>query len=197
MVSCSAIQLLLGPFDDGELEPHEMEDVALHVVSCTECKAALEDYRYLGVALRRVSTVPVVDLGPAVMARIEAIPIPWSRRIREFIGSFGRIGTAVEVMSVAAVTALLTVMVMNPAAQHLINGHNSRSQANQEPGNKPGVQPTLSLIQPTPSGELASVRDAQTMQELVSQMGAGDSPSVAVWNEPKTNTTVVWVPDQP
>jgi hypothetical protein len=34
-------------------------------------------------------------------------------------------------------------------------------------------------------------------QELISQLGGGDSPSVAVWNEPRTGTTVVYIPDQP
>ena len=48
MPTCDQVKLLLGAFDDGELEPHEMEDVAFHVVGCTACKATLDDYRSLG-----------------------------------------------------------------------------------------------------------------------------------------------------
>ncbi|HXR25668.1 MAG TPA: hypothetical protein VN742_09935, partial [Candidatus Binataceae bacterium] len=41
------------------------------------------------------------------------------------------------------------------------------------------------------------VKAASDMQEMLSDLGAGQSPSVAVWNEPRTDTTVVWVPDLP
>ena len=52
MARCDDIKLLLGPFEDGELEPHEMQEVARHVVACTACDGELADYRTLGLAMR-------------------------------------------------------------------------------------------------------------------------------------------------
>jgi hypothetical protein len=37
---------------------------------------------------------------------------------------------------------------------------------------------------------------AADSQAIISRLEA-DSPSVAVWSEPQTDTTVIWVPDQP
>ena len=37
---------------------------------------------------------------------------------------------------------------------------------------------------------------AADSQAIISRLEA-DSPSVAVWSEPRTDTTVIWVPDQP
>jgi hypothetical protein len=199
MVSCSEIQLLLGPFDDAELEPHEMEDVALHVVSCGDCKVTLEEYRALGVALRDTVTIPQIDLAPSVVAKLEAIPVPWSRRIRDFIVGLGSIGTAIEVMSVAAATAVITLVIAGPVVQRfrggVVVGNGSNiSIADSREASKPPLMPTAHT---TPASAYPFQDNANvSMQELVSELGAGDSPSVAVWNEPKTNTTVVWVPDQ-
>ncbi|HZP46114.1 MAG TPA: zf-HC2 domain-containing protein [Candidatus Binataceae bacterium] len=215
MVSCSEIQLLLGPFDDGELEPHEMQDVALHIVTCRDCNAALEDYRALGVALRNTVRPPAVDLTPAVLARLEAMPRPWRHRVRAFIESFGRIGTAIEVVSLAAVTAVLTVVIANPAVQKLVKGptHDSPpllTSSLPRPvapiafarTSSPARRMTPAVASSTPVNQFAAteppeVQSASAMQDLAAELGAGDSQSVAVWNEPNTHTTVVWVPDQP
>src|SRR5215472_13621238 len=90
MPACDQVKLLLGPFDDGELEPHEMEDVALHIVSCSACTAALNDYRSLGVALRDCIGQPIVDgLTAAVLKRIDQIPHPWGKRWRYYLEDFG------------------------------------------------------------------------------------------------------------
>ena len=81
MPDCDQVKLLLGPFDDGELEPHEMEDVAFHVVRCANCKTALEEYRTLGVALRDVRQPSTAGFTNAVLKRIEQLPRPLRLRV--------------------------------------------------------------------------------------------------------------------
>jgi anti-sigma factor RsiW len=205
MASCGEIHFLLGPFDDGELEPHEMEEVALHVVTCPGCKAALDDYRALGVALRKDATAPVLDgFAQAVMARIVPARTPWRRRLGDIFGSLGRLGGVIEVAAIAAATALLTLMIAGPRIQHVLN-----QAVNAPPvAFQTAPPPMMPVVAKTPRDESAPPHVAQTDEpgeeeaardtqgEVVSQLGAGDSPSVAVWNEPRTGTTVVWVPDQ-
>lgn len=83
MAQCSEIELLLGPFTDGELEPHEMEEVALHVVACHLCKAALDDYHALGVTLRGAVALPeLASFSAAVQGRIRQLRVPLHTRIK-------------------------------------------------------------------------------------------------------------------
>src|SRR5579859_3292053 len=118
MALCDEMRLLLGPFDDGELEPHEMEEVAFHVVGCVGCKSALDDYRSLGVALRDVVTVPALDHFAAdVAARIDHTWIPLRVRLGRLRDAFRRLGSVVEIVAVAAATAVVTLMVAEPYAR--------------------------------------------------------------------------------
>ena len=199
MAWCDEMRLLIGPFDDGELEPHEMEEVAFHVVACVGCKAALETYRALGVGLREVVTAPALDhFAAQVAARIDHSWIPLHTRFRRLWDLIGSLGSVFEIAVVAAATAAITVIVVAPQARQLI------AQAT------PAPRPAAPFVQTEPKAPIATANNAalpavdlpedvamHESQELVSQLGGGDSPSVAVWNEPQTGTTVVWVPDQP
>jgi anti-sigma factor RsiW len=181
MATCAQVKPLLGPFDDGELEPHEMEEVALHIVSCSECKAALEDYRSLGVALRDCIKLPNIDgFTAAVLSRIERSPRPWLGRWREFLGVSGeRLGAAVSLLAAGALAALLTVWLVAPYAHHLFQSGRH-------------------------IGEVASGdRYAQVSSPVPATVDAGtdlspDQPKpamLALSNDP--TTTVIWVPNQP
>ena len=44
MARCEEMTLLLGPFEDGELEPHEMQEVARHLAGCPACETELAGY---------------------------------------------------------------------------------------------------------------------------------------------------------
>jgi len=223
MTSCGEIRLLLGPFDDGELEPHEMEDVAFHVVGCGECKAALEDYRALGVALRDVVTVPPLDgFAQAVVARLTPRRIPVHARVARWWDSLGRLAAVVEFAGVAAATAFLTLRIAAPDVRQFVARRETRPVLSSATATTAPVPPAAALASAKPAEtaataslvaasakpdgtdvNLANVIDqgklkaAGDMQEMLSDLGAGQSPSVAVWNEPRTDTTVVWVPDLP
>lgn len=223
MTSCGEMRFLLGPFDDGELEPHEMEDVAFHVVGCGECKAALEDYRALGVALRDVVTVPPLDdFARSITARLEQRRAPVRARLTQWWDSLGRLASVVEFAGVAAATAVLTLLVAGPNVREFVTLRETRPAISPITGattpaspaaavasakqSEAGASVSLAAASDHPGGtdeNLADIIDqgklkaARDMQEMLSDLGAGESPSVAVWNEPRTDTTVVWVSDQP
>jgi hypothetical protein len=178
MPECDRVKLLLGPFDDGELEPHEMEDVALHVVSCGHCKAALNEYRSLGVALRDCLPEPSLEgFSAAVLKLIEESPRSLWVRWRYYLESAGeRFGGTFSLMA-AAVTALLTAWLVTPYARHLLYHSSNPTQVASRSPNLTGA------AQPTPG----AAQNAAPNQS---------GPSVlALSNDP--TTTVIWVPNQP
>jgi putative zinc finger protein len=237
MAQCSEIELLLGPFTDGELEPHEMEEVALHVVACRNCKTALDDYRALGVTLRGAIALPeLAGFSTTVQERIQQFRVPLHIRIKRPFDWLGeRMGTAFAMGAAAAVAAVVTAVVVTPYAGRISNAlrqasgnvlvanrdtsspapfsaeyHQSAWEpaASSQPGNSTSTAPFLpndSAI--TNEGDGASQSNvggvpqaeepvAADSQAIISRLEA-NSPSVAVWSEPQTDTTVIWVPDQP
>ena len=237
MAQCSEIELLLGPFTDGELEPHEMEEVALHVVACRNCKAALVDYRALGVTLRGAIALPeLAGFSATVHERIQQFRVPLHIRIKRPFDWFGeRMGTAFAMGAAAAVAAVITAVVVTPYAGRISNALRQASgnvlianrntstptaslpeqrkpaqevAASSQPRNSVGAapsQPNDSAIANAGDGAnqnnvvgapQAEETVAADSQAIISRLEA-DSPSVAVWSEPQTDTTVIWVPDQP
>jgi hypothetical protein len=175
MPECHQVKFLLGPFDDGELEPHEMEDVALHVVSCGPCKSALGEYRSLGVALRDCLPQPAIDgFSAAVLKRIEEIPNPLWRRWRYYLESAGqRLGGTIPLMAAAAFAALVTAWLVTPYAQHLLDHSSSPAQVASRGPN--------------------SNESAQLAQNAAPDQSG--SSVLALSNDP--TTTVIWLPNQP
>ena len=217
MALCDEMRLLLGPFDDGELEPHEMEEVAFHVVGCVGCKSALDEYRTLGVALRDIVTIPALDNFAAdVAARIDHTWVPLRARLGRLRDAFGHLGSVFEIVAVAAATALVTLMVAGPYARQYIGGSSPVAVADHaaqvvvppsavaqvklaEVDRAKAGTVTENIVADN-AGPVSVAPDEAALhesQELVSQLGGGDSRSIAVWNEPHSGTTVVWVPDQP
>lgn len=207
MLACDQMRLLLGPFEDGELEPHEMQDVAFHVVSCNECKATLEEYRALGVALRDAAVIPALDgFSEAVQARIVRLRVPIRVRLGRYFDSLNeRLAAAVAIGAAAAVSAVLTVVLVSPIARRIVNGAPPTPQTLAE--GQPVSAPTVNLADAanltanakamvSQPGNVNPTTAASNERAVISSLEA-DSPSVAVWNEPRTDTTVIWVPDQP
>jgi hypothetical protein len=214
MSVCDDIKLLLGPFDDGELEPHEMEDVALHVVSCSDCKAALENCRSLGVVLRDVVRPPSMEgFTQAVMARIERLPLPVHVRLRHYLASkierfgasFERFGASVAIGAVGAVAAIMTVWVVTPYA-HRFNHQSPVQVASAERTPRIVTPPDdIAPSQPVPGSDPdigGTPHDIfgpeQVMPEPPSTEASAsyNAPMIAVSDDPKTATTVIWMPNQ-
>jgi anti-sigma factor RsiW len=185
MATCDQTRLLLGPFDDGELEAHEMEDVALHVVNCVGCKATLEGYRTLGVALRGAVTIPALDgFADAVQAHVKRLRVPFAARVSSYFDSLmERFGALAAIGATAAVAAALTAFLLTPYARHLVGAEGKPVAAPHET-----IAATVHPAVP-PAKTVSALNDLSKLE--------AQSPSVAFWNEPRTDTTVIWVPDQP
>jgi hypothetical protein len=217
--------LLLGPFEDGELEPHEMQEVARHLAGCPACETELADYRSLAVALRGASPIPsLAGFSNAVVNRIDQLPVPFRRRLRRYVTSFADgIGATFATGFAAAAVAVITAVILTPYFEQgqFFNSHKLvqfAQAAPQVPANPPqnfaknDVPPVLqapasSVMPPVASHSLANKDLAGVSGDLQPPGTADDpktvidsleaaSPSVAVWSEPKSDTTVIWVPDQ-
>jgi len=180
MPACDQVKLLLGPFDDGELEPHEMEDVAFHVVSCGACKAALDDYRSLGVALRDCLPQPSVEgFTAAVLKRIDQVPQPLRMRWRRYLDAFAEhVGGTVSLVAAGAFAALVTAWLVTPYAHRLLHGSSNLAQVASVDKNEIRGQ-----SEQTPGAiQNASANESQSLM-------------IALSNDP--TTTVIWLPNQP
>jgi anti-sigma factor RsiW len=220
MARCDDIKLLLGPFEDGELEPHEMQEVARHVVVCTDCDGELADYRSLGVSLRDAIAMPdLSSFSAAVVARIDALPIPFSRRVRRYLtSSSDGLGATLATGFAAAAVAVVTAIVLTPYFKQMPFLATSRAPAEvarsvpsaasiSGPPQAVASADRQAVIPPDIANSLAShtsgdnaagagfTNAAENSGAIISRLES-DSPSVAVWSEPQTNTTVIWVPDQ-
>jgi anti-sigma factor RsiW len=180
MPACDQVKLLLGPFDDGELEPHEMEDVAFHVVTCGACKTVLDGYRSLGVALRDCAPQPPIEgFTAAVLKRIDQIPQPLWKRGQHYLEDLSeRIGGTVSLAAAGAFAALLTAWLVTPYAQRLL--HHS------------------SILVQVASGDRNDMKGLAEHQAGASQKASPDqaeSSMITLSNDP--TTTVIWLPNQP
>jgi anti-sigma factor RsiW len=222
--------LLLGPFEDGELEPHEMQEVARHLAGCPACETELAGYRSLAVALRGASPIPsLAGFSNAVVNRVDQLPVPLRRRLRRYVTSFADgIGATFATGFAAAAVAVITAVILTPYFKQgqFFNSHKLLQFAQ--------AGPNASVIVPQQVAPTAPKARANSPQNFAKndrspaappladpalasndiQRAGGDlqppaddpktvidrleaaSPSVAVWNEPKSDTTVIWVPDQ-
>jgi anti-sigma factor RsiW len=220
MARCEDIELLLGPFEDGELEPHEMQEVARHTAICMGCDRVLADYRKMAVALRGSQALPNLHgFAGGVMARIEAMRLPtpvpelkphWYDTISDWFANTIMMG------GLAAAVAIVTAIVVTP---QLSNWLRVRQAHAQHPQVVASINPPVTAIKPVPApASNGVVRNSQPQASDSDNSGnqvvasaddndngdAGteisqlksDSPSVAVWTAPENKTTVVWVPDQ-
>jgi anti-sigma factor RsiW len=222
MARCEDIELLLGPFEDGELEPHEMQEVARHTAICTVCDRVLADYRNMAVALKGSQSLPDLQgFAGGVMARIEAMHLPapvpelkrhWYDAISDWFANTIMMG------GLAAAVAIVTAIVVTP---ELSNWLRVRQAHAQHPQVVASINPPVTVIKPVSAPALNDgvVRNSPPQpsdsdnsgNQVVASADANDdngdagteisqlksdSPSVAVWTAPENKTTVVWVPDQ-
>jgi anti-sigma factor RsiW len=182
MVQCNEIAPLLGTFEDGELEPYEMQNVARHLASCKNCEEALAGYSTIGRMLRDAAPTPPLDgFAMAVQTRIEQLRPPlrvrldrWFETVRE------RFGAATAMAFATAVAAIVTVVVISPFARNMIVGRQVAQIAAGDGSKLPRTPDSAA------SGEPGTI---------ISKLETSN-PDVAVWSEPSQGTTVIWLPDQ-
>jgi len=185
--------MMLGAFEDSELEPNEMQEVAFHLARCESCTSMLADYSTLGRDLRSIAAEPALaGFSSAVIARIDRLPQPVLTRIERFIRrQLDSVGSGIAWGGAVAVAAILTIILMTPYAQEFANrGTQStviaRAEANAAPA--AAVNQIATANEPT----MADNDSHADISRLESE-----NHSVAVWSEPRRDTTVIWLPDQP
>ncbi len=199
MAQCGEISLLLGAFEDGELEPHEMREVAVHLAACNGCELAYSQIIRIGMMLR--DAAPAADLNgftEAVAARVARMRPSSADNVIRRPGVFGdRTRTSVRFAAAMAIAAAVTVLIALPVARRF------------DPA---GYQPAPRPVADNAGGAAAQVAEAQASTVDagggVTPASAGDDssaviskletpdPNVAVWSEPSDDTTVIWLPDQ-
>lgn len=207
MKDCELIAPLLGAFQDGELEPHEMQQVARHLATCKTCEEELADYNAIGVQLREAVTMPpLAGFAAGVDRRIAVLQPPLRQRIGAFFESLNqRWAAAFAMVSMAGAVAVITALVLTPYLRHnLGTSPQNASMAKAESAAAPTLastdtdQETAQVLVPDDESEqLASTSDLNPgdshaiIKRLESQI-----PTTAVWSEPTNGTTVIWLPSE-
>jgi anti-sigma factor RsiW len=195
MAECGEISMMLGAFEDSELEPNEMQEVAYHLARCETCTGVLADYSTLGRDLRSITQAPsLAGFSSAVIARIDRLPQPVLTRIERFFRrQLESLGTGFAWGGAVVAAAIMTIILMTPYARQFANR---------------GTLPTVvasSDRNAALSSAPAQLADATTNEPTMADNDShadisrleSENHSVAVWSEPRRDTTVIWLPDQP
>ena len=188
MVRCEQISPLLGAFEDGELEPNEMQEVARHLAICASCEENLSGITTLGRLLRDSAPEPSLDgFTQAVQSRIEHVRPSWYTRVeRRFADFRERFGADLGLVAAGAVAALFAIVIATPFARNLVTSGS--------PPTKIAARVPTGQAATAPEEELAAVAN-NGPSTVISQLESSD-PDVAVWTGPRRDTTVIWLPDQ-
>ena len=193
MAQCDDIAPLLGTFEDGELAPHEMQEVARHLANCASCEETLAGYSNVGRLLRDAATVPALEgFATAVQARIEQLRPPLRVRLGRWFGTRReRFGGGMAVAFAMAAAAILTVVITTPFARNMVGAgdhaamvavRDARTLAHDAKSSAKSFEATASALSGEPS-------------TIISRLESSN-PDMAVWSEPSQDTTVIWLPDQ-
>ncbi len=192
MAECGEISMMLGAFEDAELEPNEMQEVAFHLARCESCTGILADYSTLGRNLRSIAAEPsLAGFSNAVIARVDRLPQPLLTRIARYLRRQAEsVGPGIAWGGAALAAAIMTIVLITPYAEHLASrGSHAASVA------------TDRDVVPAPNQIANATINEPTMADNDSHADISrlESPnhSVAVWSEPRRDTTVIWLPDQP
>jgi anti-sigma factor RsiW len=190
MAQCDDIASLLGAFEDGELAPQEMHEVALHLASCKNCDLTLAAYANLGGLLRDAAPAPSLDgFATAVQARIERLrPSLRVRLGRWFEDLHERYGNAAAMAFAMGAAAVLTVVLTTPLARNMLGARERAIQVAARNAKALKDDTGKSLA------EMAAVASREP-SAIISKLETSN-PDVAVWSEPSQDTTVIWLPDQ-
>src|SRR5579863_7661589 len=191
MAECGEISMMLGAFEDSELEPNEMQEVAFHLARCESCTGVLADYSTLGRNLRSITAVPsLAGFSNAVIARVDRLPQPVLTRIERFIRrQLDSVGAGVAWGGAVVAAAIMTIVLMTPYARQvahrgmaptMVASSNHSVAASDQGANMAANEPTMA--------DNDSHADISRLES--------ENHSVAVWSEPRRDTTVIWLPDQ-
>ena len=129
----------------------------------------------------------------AVIARVDRLPQPVLTRIERFLRrQLDSVGAGVAWGGAVAAAAVITIFLITPLAQQVANrgtqstvvaasNHAAAPTAPEQVANAAAGEPTMA--------DNDSHADISRLESA--------NHSVAVWSEPRRDTTVIWLPDQP
>jgi anti-sigma factor RsiW len=192
MAECGEISMMLGAFEDSELEPNEMQEVAFHLARCESCTGVLSDYSTIGRDLRSITAAPsLAGFSNAVIARVDRLPQPVLTKIERYLRrQLDSVGSGVAWGGAVAVAAIMTVVLMTPYARQIANrGIAPTMVASSDRGHAAPDQVANAAANEPTMADNDSHADISRLES--------ENHSVAVWSEPRRDTTVIWLPDQP
>ena len=194
MAECGEISMMLGAFEDSELEPNEMQEVAFHLARFESCTGILADYSTLGRDLRSIAAEPsLASFSSAVIARVDRLPQPVLTRIARLLRrQVDSLGAGVAWGGAVAAVAVLTIVLMTPLAQQFANRSASPGSSIATAAHE--AAPAANQVAQAASNE-PTMADNDSHADI-SRLES-ENHSVAVWSEPRRDTTVIWLPDQP
>jgi len=212
MADCREIAPLLGFFEDSELEPHEMQEVARHLAYCKGCETTLSDYATLGRRLRGAAAQPSLDnFALQVQCRLDRIPVSLRIRLGRHLEFLTERWTAGLALASAALALGAWVLLFAPYAQrYLERGQGAGGLATRQAPAAPVAHDAPEVVsadapaagvpaEEAPAEEAraqAVISREDVPQAVISRLEA-KTQGVAVWSEPETRTTVIWLPDEP
>ena len=193
MAECGEISMMLGAFEDSELEPNEMQEVAFHLARCETCTGVLADYSTIGRDLRSITAEPsLAGFSNAVIARVDRLPQPVFTRIERFLRrQLDVVGSGIAWGGAVAVAAIMTIVLMTPYAQQFAK---RGTQSTVVASSDQNVAPASNQVANAATNE-PTMADNDSHADISRLESANHS--VAVWSEPRRDTTVIWLPDQP
>jgi anti-sigma factor RsiW len=187
LAHCDDIAPLLSAFNDGELSAHETDLVTQHLDGCETCKETLIDYLLLGHHLRTATMMSSLDgFTEGVMRGIAGARRPFRGRLLNRLEDLRE--RWVAAVSLAGATVALATLALVLAEPHTWERISARFRAT--PASSDVAQnsdnPASSSSTPQP--------DQSSSEAFISRLEA-KPPSVTLWSEPNTKTTVIWLGD--
>jgi len=188
LAHCDDIAPLLSAFNDDELPAHETDLVTQHLDGCETCKETLIDYLLLGHHLRTATAIPSLDgFTEGVMRGIAGARRPFRGRLLNRLEDLReRWVAAVSLAGATVALATLALVLAEPHTWERISAPFRTRPASSEIA----AQKAETL----PSEASSTLPDQSQSEAFISRLEA-KPPSVALWSEPNTKTTVIWLGD--
>ncbi len=172
---CLEFERRFDGFLDGELDAHSMRSMALHASQCEECGKILEEGELVQQALSEAVAAEVAEIDTShlwskIEASLEPVAAPRPSlvaRIRERLALESWLRPLPALAMSGAVAALLMAILHGPSEVAQVTPTQLASQA------------------PTPSLEPNNQAQIERIES--------SAPHVAVWSEPESHTTAIWV----
>jgi anti-sigma factor RsiW len=193
LAHCDDIAPLLGALHDGELSGPEADRVTQHLDGCETCKETLLDYLLLGHHLRTATAMTSLDgFTETVMRGIAGARRPFRGRLLNRLEDLRE--RWVAAVSLAGATVALATLALVLAEPHTWDRISARFHGAPATSESAQNSSTGTFASSFPAARPAQSNNDTNSEAFISRLEA-KPPSVALWSEPDTKTTVIWLGD--